>query len=99
MTAFWFIFTIVMAVSFVASLWLSLDYTFDSVGWDPFWLPNHISETFCEEYEINVVGRCIVDILLNIVMLPTMLLFLLWFILFWAVTLPIMLFAWVFRKR
>lgn len=99
MTAFWIIFTVVMVASFYGSLWLSLDYTFGSAEWDPFWLPNHISEDLCEEYEINTAGRCILDILLNIVMLPTMILFLLWFILFWAITLPIMFFAWVFRKR
>lgn len=99
MTVFWSIFITVMIVSLVASWWLAVDWAMGETAWDPFWLPNHISEDWCEENGINTAGRCIIDILLNIVMLPTMILLMLWMGIQYLVMSLVIVFVWTFRKR
>ena len=99
MVIFWAVFITWMGVSLVAGLWLAVDYTTREVPWELFWLPNKLSAEWCKEKRINKIGQFIVDILLNIIMLPTMILAVAIIGLFYIFMIFIMFFAWVFRKR
>lgn len=63
------------------------------------WLPNHIVAEWCEAHEINKVGHCIADIIMNLLLGPATLLAILIIGLCGLPIIMIMLFAWVFRKR
>ena len=63
------------------------------------WLPNHIVAEWCEEYEINKIGHCIADIVMNILLGPATLLAIVIVSLIGLPVFMIMLFAWIFRKR
>ena len=99
MEGFLVIFIIWMCVSIVAGFWLGIDYLLGTGLWWLFWLPNKLSAEWCEEHSINKVGQCIIDIWLNIIMLPAMILASAMVGIFYVFTIPIMLFAWVFRQR
>lgn len=93
------LFIVWMCISLVAGFWLGMDYLLGADLWELFWLPNKLSAEWCEENSINKVGQCIIDIWFNIIMLPTMILASTIVGLFYVFAIPIMLFAWVFRKR
>ena len=88
-----------MCISIVAGFWLGIDHLLGGSLLELFWLPNKLSAEWCEEHSINKAGQCIIDIWFNIIMLPTMTLASAIVGLFYVFTVPIMFFAWVFRKR
>lgn len=63
------------------------------------WLPNGITNSWCNEHNINKIGHCIADIAINIVLGPATILALLILGLSLIPVYGIMLFAWIFRKR
>ena len=99
MEGFLAVFIVWMCVSLVASFWLAIDYLLGAGLWELFWLPNKLSAKWCEENSINKVGQCIIDIWLNVIMLPAMILASTIVGLFYVFAIPIMFFEWVFRKR
>lgn len=99
MEGFLVVFTIWMGVSIVAGFWLGIEYLLGPGLWWLFWLPNKLSAEWCEEHSINKVGQFVMDIWLNIIMLPAMIIAIAIVGIFFAFAIPIMLFAWVFRKR
>jgi hypothetical protein len=99
MEGFLAVFIVWMCISFVAGFWLGMDYLLGADLWELFWLPNKLSAELCEEYSINKAGQCIIDIWFNIIMLPSMILASAIIGLLYIITVPIMFFAWVFRKR
>ena len=99
MTGLWALFITWMCISFVAGFWLGTDYLLGAGLWELFWLPNKLSVELCEEHSINKVGQCIMDIWFNIIMLPSMILASIIVGLFYIITIPIMFFTWIFRKR
>ena len=99
MEGFLAVFMVWTVISLVAGLWLGIDHLLGESLWELFWLPNKLSAEWCEEHSINKVGQCIIDIWLNIIMLPTMILASTIVGSFYVFAIPIMFFAWVFRKR
>ena len=99
MTSLWALFIVWMCISLVAGFWLGMDYLLGEDLCGLFWLPNKLSAEWCEKNRINKAGQCIIDIWLNIIMLPSMILASAIVGLFYVFAVPIMLFAWVFRKR
>lgn len=99
MTGLWALFITWMCISIVAGFWLGIDYLLGTSLLELFWLPNKLSAEWCEENSINKAGQCIIDIWFNIIMLPSMILASIIVGLFYFYTIPIMFFAWVFRKR
>lgn len=99
MEGFLALFIVWMCVSFVAGFLLGMDYLLGEDPWKLFWLPNKLSAAWCETHSVNKIGQCIIDIWLNIIMLPAMILASTIAGLFYAFAIPIMFFAWVFRKR
>ena len=99
MEGFLAVFITWMCISIVAGFWLGMDYLLGTSLWELFWLPNKLSAEWCEEHSINKAGQCIMDIWFNIIMLPSMILASIIVGLFYIITIPIMFFAWVFRKR
>lgn len=93
------VFIVWMCISIVAGFWLGIDHLLGKGLWELFWLPNKLSAEWCEEYYINKIGQCIVDIWFNIIMLPAMFLASTIVGLFYAIAIPTMIFGWVFRKR
>ena len=99
MEGLWTLFIVWMCISLVVGFWLGIDHLLGEDLWELFWLPNKLSAEWCEEYSINKVGQCIIDIWFNIIMLPTMILASIIVGLSYIIAVFIMFFAWVFRKR
>ena len=63
------------------------------------WMPNHFAQQVSNDYDLNKAGHFFVDIICNIVFLPTVLIAMATIALIWIPMGLLMLFAWVFRKR
>ena len=63
------------------------------------WLPNHIVAEWCETHEINTIGHCIADIIMNILLGPATILAMLIVGLCLTPVFIIILFACICRKR
>jgi hypothetical protein len=93
-------FLIVVAVfAFVLDISTFLDMWGTDSDLKLFWLPNQIVNEWCKDHLVGKVEHCIIDIWMNIVLLPTMLILLILNGVAWVVTYSICLFAWAFRKR
>lgn len=102
MSEFW------IALSLVYTMWTLIAGCLIPIQWwlarpnndiQLLWLPNHIVAEWCETHEINKVGHCIADIIMNILLGPTTLLAILIVGFCGLPIFVIMLFAWIFRKR
>ena len=93
-------FLIVVAIfAFVLALFTFIEMWRADSDIKLFWLPNQIVNEWCKEHDIDKIGHFIIDIWMNIVLLPVMLILLAFNGLAWGCIYSVCIFAWVFRKR